>query len=93
MPQFNLFIIQSENRQFCLYFVSQACRQCEGLHNLLTVCCRDLRLWNISEEWRENKRSFYLSIKLRGYDNICLLNANDADVFDFIQVSRSMEQG
>ena len=47
---------------------------------------RDLRLWNSSEEWRENKRSFYLSIKLRGYDNICLLNANDADVFDFIQV-------
>ena len=47
--------------------------------------CRDLRLWNSSEEWRENKRSFYLSIKLRGYDNICLLNANDADVFDFIQ--------
>ena len=26
-----------------------------------------------------------MSIKLRGYDNICLLNANDADVFDFIQ--------
>ena len=87
---------------------------------------RDLRLWNASEEWRENKRSFYLSIKvwiwyskthkvqtsdeifpdfwkkhklqtqeknilfaqLRGYDNICLLNANDADVFDFIQVGR-----
>ena len=24
--------------------------------------------------------------QLRGYDNICLLNANDADVFDFIQV-------
>ena len=47
--------------------------------------CRDLRSWNSTEEWRENKRSFYLSIKLRGYDNICLLNANDGDVFDFIQ--------
>ena len=47
--------------------------------------CRDLRSWNSTEEWRENKRSFYTSIKLRGHDNICLLNANDADVFDFIQ--------
>ena len=47
--------------------------------------CRDLRSWNSSEEWRENKRSFYTSIKLRGHDNICLLHANDADVFDFIQ--------
>ena len=43
------------------------------------------RLWNCSEEWMELKRSFYLSIKLRGYDNICLLNANDSDVMDFIQ--------
>ena len=29
-----------------------------------------------------------MSLQLRGYDNICLLNANDADVFDFIQVNR-----
>ena len=27
--------------------------------------------------------------QLRGYDNICLLNANDADVFDFIQVKEN----
>ena len=47
--------------------------------------CRDLRLWNSTEEWRDHKRSFYLSLKLRGCDNICLLNANDSDVFDFIQ--------
>ena len=33
----------------------------------------------------EHKRSFYTSIKLRGYDNICLLNANDTDVLDFIE--------
>ena len=43
--------------------------------------CRDLRLWGSGE----TKRGFYTSIKQRGCDNICLLNANDADVFDFIQ--------
>jgi F-box/leucine-rich repeat protein 16 len=47
--------------------------------------CRDLRAWNTTEEQRAGKRALYLSIKQRGYDNVCLLNANDADVFDFIQ--------
>lgn len=33
------------------------------------------------------KQNFFNSLKLRGFDTFCLLNANDADVFDFIQVS------
>jgi len=47
--------------------------------------CRELRTWNVTEEWIEAKKSFYLSMKLRGCDNICLLHASDSDVFDFIQ--------
>lgn len=31
------------------------------------------------------KLNFFNSLKLRGFDTICLLNANDADIFDFIQ--------
>ena len=42
--------------------------------------CRDLRAWSPAL-----KRGLYASVKARGYDNLCLLNANDADVFDFIQ--------
>ena len=33
----------------------------------------------------EMKTNFYLSLKLRGFENLVLLHANDADVFDFIQ--------
>jgi hypothetical protein len=33
------------------------------------------------------KLNFFRSLKLRGFDTFCLLNANDADVFDFIQVA------
>ena len=32
------------------------------------------------------KQNYFNSLKLRGFDTFCLLNANDADVFDFIQV-------
>ena len=31
------------------------------------------------------KANFFNSLKIRGFDTICLLNANDADIFDFIQ--------
>lgn len=31
------------------------------------------------------KLNFFASLKQRGFDTICLLNANDADIFDFIQ--------
>ena len=31
------------------------------------------------------KLNFFNSLKLRGFDTICLLNANDTDIFDFIQ--------
>lgn len=31
------------------------------------------------------KQNFFNSLKQRGFDTICLLNANDADIFDFIQ--------
>ena len=31
------------------------------------------------------KINFFNSLKLRGFDTICLLNANDTDIFDFIQ--------
>ena len=47
--------------------------------------CRELRQWDSDELLRESKKGFYLSIKLRGCDNVCLLHANDGDVFDFIQ--------
>lgn len=30
-------------------------------------------------------QSYFNSLKLRGFDSLVLLNANDADVFDFIQ--------
>ena len=33
------------------------------------------------------KLNFFNSLKQRGFDTICLLNGNDADIFDFIQVS------
>ncbi len=33
------------------------------------------------------KESFFESLKLRGFESLVLLNANDADVFDFIQVN------
>ena len=36
------------------------------------------------------KNKDILFAQLRGYDNICLLNANDADVFDFIQVKQQI---
>ena len=45
--------------------------------------CREIRIWDSAETLK--KQSFYLSLKLRGCDNICLLHANDSDVFDFIQ--------
>ena len=32
------------------------------------------------------KLNFFNSLKQRGFDTICLLNGNDADIFDFIQV-------
>ena len=35
------------------------------------------------------KQNFFNSLKLRGFDTFCLLNANDTDVFDFIQVGKS----
>ena len=31
------------------------------------------------------KLNFFNSLKQRGFDTICLLNANDTDIFDFIQ--------
>ncbi len=31
------------------------------------------------------KLNFFNSLKQRGFDTICLLNANDGDIFDFIQ--------
>ena len=31
------------------------------------------------------KANFFHSLKTRGFDTICLLNANDSDIFDFIQ--------
>ena len=51
-------------------FSSQSqCSRCFH-HNLNDISFhRDLRLWNASEEWRENKRSFYLSIKVWNNDN------------------------
>jgi F-box/leucine-rich repeat protein 16 len=42
--------------------------------------CRELRAWSSAL-----KRALYAAIRARGHDNLCLLNANDADVFDFIQ--------
>ena len=45
--------------------------------------CRELRAWDSCQ--LETKKSFYLSLQLRGCDSITLLHANDADVFDFIQ--------
>ena len=31
------------------------------------------------------KQSYFQSLKTRGFDTFCLLNANDSDIFDFIQ--------
>lgn len=37
---------------------------------------------NIDQQMKAN---FFHSLKTRGFDTICLLNANDSDIFDFIQ--------
>ena len=48
--------------------------------------CRTLRTWLDNEpEKREMKQNYFLSLKLRGFETLVLLNANDADVFDLIQ--------
>lgn len=48
--------------------------------------CRTMRTWVDNEPIKnEMKQNFFLSLKLRGFESLVLLHANDSDVFDFIQ--------
>ena len=40
------------------------------------------QLLSVGEKMKQN---YFLSLKTRGFDTFCLLNANDSDIFDFIQ--------
>ena len=40
------------------------------------------QLLSIGEKMKQN---YFQSLKTRGFDTFCLLNANDSDIFDFIQ--------
>ena len=61
--QLNLFVIQSQNTQFSLYFVSQVVIQNERLHKLITLMS-GIRLVSLFEICKVTKRSHLCSESL-----------------------------
>ena len=56
-----------------------------GIYLLEKVTITYLNIPGSTSGGEQMKINFFNSLKLRGFDTICLLNANDTDIFDFIQ--------